>query len=218
MNTKHSYTVPGTGKHWGYLQALPADYAETDKDYPLVIFLHGSGECGNGTTELHRVAIHGYPRYADEGREYPCILISPQLPEGKYWGAYIESLNLFLDHLIHTLRVDTSRIYLTGLSNGGTGTWLWGQANADRFAALIPVCGAGICWGVRELLNVPVWAFHGDCDEAIDYHETVRMVEGINNMGGNAKMTVYPGAGHGCWIYTYVDEELMNWMLDQHRD
>ena len=218
MNTRESYVVPQTGMHWGYLQALPADYAETDKDYPLVIFLHGSGECGNGTTELDRVAIHGYPKYANEGTEYPFILISPQLPEGKYWGAYIESLNLFLDYLIDTLRVDEKRIYLTGLSNGGTGTYLWGQANADRFAALIPVCGAGICWGVREMLNVPVWAFHGDCDEAIDYHETVKMVDGINAMGGNAKVTVYHGAGHGCLIYTYVDEELMNWMLEQHRD
>ena len=203
--------------HWGYLQALPADYTETEKDYPLVIFLHGSGECGNGTTELDRVAIHGYPRYAEEGKEYPFILISPQLPEGKYWGAYIESLNLFLDHLIDTLRVDTARIYLTGLSNGGTGTWLWGQANADRFAALIPVCGAGICWAAREMLNIPVWAFHGDCDGAIDCQESVRMVSAINRMGGDAKITLYPGTGHGCWIYTYVDEGLMNWMLEQHR-
>ena len=216
MNTHESYTVPETGKHWGYLMALPADYHETTKDYPLVIFLHGTGECGNGTTELDRVAIHGYPKYANEGKDYPFILISPQLPEGKYWGAYIESLNLFLDHLIGTLRVDTKRIYLTGLSNGGTGTWLWGQANANRFAALIPVCGAGICWGVREMLNVPVWAFHGDHDECIDYHESIRMVDGINAMGGNAKITIYPGAGHGCWIYTYTDQELISWMLQQH--
>ena len=218
MNTKESYVVPGTGKHWGYLQALPTDYAETNKNYPLVIFLHGSGECGNGTTELDRVAIHGYPKHADEGRDYPFILVSPQLPEGKYWGAYIESLNLFLDHLIDTLRVDKKRIYLTGLSNGGTGTYLWGQANADRFAALVPVCGAGILWSVRELLNVPLWAFHGDCDGCIDYTESVRMVEGINALGGNAKLTIYPGVGHDSWVYAYADEELMNWMLEQHLD
>ena len=216
MNTHESYTVPETGKHWGYLQALPANYHETTQDYPLVIFLHGTGECGNGTTELDRVAIHGYPKYVNEGTDYPFILISPQLPEGKYWGAYIESLNLFLDYLIDTLRIDTKRIYLTGLSNGGTGTWLWGQANANRFAALIPVCGAGICWGVREMLNLPVWAFHGDCDECIDYHESIRMVDGINAMGGHARVTIYPGAGHGCWIYAYTDQELIRWMLEQH--
>ncbi len=218
MNTRESYVVPGTGKHWGYLQALPADYAATDKDYPLVIFLHGSGECGNGTSELDRVAIHGYPKHADEGREYPFILVSPQLDEGKYWGAYIESLNLLLDHIVNTLRVDTKRIYLTGLSNGGTGTYLWGQANADRFAALIPVCGAGICWGVWAMRDVPLWAFHGDQDLCIDYRESVRMVDGINAIGGNAKLTVYPGVGHDSWVHVYADDNVMNWMLQQHRN
>lgn len=217
MNTHESYVVPGTGMFWGYLQALPKDY-DPNGSYPLVIFLHGTGECGNGTTELDRVAIHGYPMHASQGREYPFILISPQLPEGKYWGAYIESLNLFLDHLIATLPVDEKRIYLTGLSNGGTGTYLWGQANANRFAALLPVCGAGIAWGVREMLNIPVWGFHGDCDEALHYTETVRMIEGINAMGGNAKLTIYPGAGHGCWIYVYDDPEVMAWMLEQKRN
>ena len=88
MNTHESYVVPGTGMFWGYLQALPKDY-DPNGSYPLVIFLHGTGECGNGTTELDRVAIHGYPMHAEQGREYPFILISPQLPEGKYWGAYI---------------------------------------------------------------------------------------------------------------------------------
>ena len=217
MNTKEFYTVPGTGMGWGYLQALPADY-DPAKSYPLVIFLHGTGECGNGTTELQRVAIHGYPMHADKGREYPFILISPQLPEGKYWGAYIESLNLFLDHLLETLPVDPDRVYLTGLSNGGTGTYLWGQANADRFAALLPVCGAGITWGAREMLHIPVWGFHGDCDEALHYTETVRMIETINAMGGHAKITIYPGAGHGCWIYVYDDPEVMAWMLEQKRN
>ena len=215
MNTRESYVVPGTGMFWGYLQALPAEY-DPAKTYPLVIFLHGTGECGNGTTELDRVAIHGYPMHAARGREYPFILISPQLPEGKYWGAYIESLNLFLDHLIETLRVDTKRIYLTGLSNGGTGTYLWGQANAERFAALIPVCGAGVCWGAWAMRSVPLWAFHGDCDGCIDYTESVRMVEGINALGGNAKLTIYPDVGHDSWVYAYADEELMNWMLEQH--
>lgn len=216
MNTRESHVVPQTGMHWGYLQALPADYAKTDKEYPLVIFLHGTGECGNGTTELDRVAIHGFPRYADEGTEYPFILISPQLAEGKYWGAYIESLNLFLDHLIDTLRVDKKRIYLTGLSNGGTGTWLWGQANPERFAALVPVCGAGICWGVREMLHTPVWAFHGDQDPCIDYHEAIRMVDGINAMGGNAKVTIYPGVDHGSWVHAYSDPALVAWLMEQH--
>ena len=145
MNTHESYTVPETGMHWGYLQALPKDF-DPAKTYPLVIFLHGAGECGNGTTELDRVAIHGYPMHAEQGRDYPFILVSPQLPWGEFWCSYIESLNLFLDHILATLPVDPKRVYLTGLSNGGTGTYLWGQTSPERFAALLPVCGASIVW------------------------------------------------------------------------
>ena len=210
------YTVPETGMRWGYLRAMPADAGRIHDRYPLVVFLHGTGECGNGTTELDRVAVHGFPRYAREGTDYPFILVCPQLPEGKYWGAYIESLNLFLDYLIDTLLVDRKRIYLTGLSNGGTGTWLWGQANAARFAALLPVCGAGICWGVREMLRTPVWAFHGDADSCISCEESIRMVNGINALGGHARLTIYPGVGHGCWEYAYRDGEMIAWMLQQH--
>ena len=215
MNTHESYTVPGTGMHWGYLQALPKDY-DPAKTYPLVIFLHGSGECGNGTTELDRVAIHGYPMHAGQGRDYPFILVSPQLPEGDFWGAYIESLNRLLDHLMATLPVDPKRVYLTGLSNGGTGTYLWGQTNPQRFAALLPVCGAGIVWLTYKLVHTPLWAFHGDQDGAILCEESQRMVEGINTRGGDAKLTIYPGVGHNCWVYVYDDPEVLAWMLEQH--
>ena len=215
MNTRESYTVPETGMHWGYLQALPKDY-DPAKTYPLVIFLHGSGECGNGTTELDRVAIHGYPMHAEQGRDYPFILVSPQLPEGDFWGAYIESLNRLLDHLMATLPVDPKRVYLTGLSNGGTGTYLWGQTNPERFAALLPVCGAGIVWLTYKLASTPLWGFHGDQDTAISFEESVRMVEGINARGGNAKLTIYPGVGHNCWVYAYDDPAVLAWMLEQH--
>ena len=215
MNTRESYVVPGTGMFWGYLQALPKDY-DPNGSYPLVIFLHGSGECGNGTTELDRVAIHGYPMHASQGREYPFILISPQLPEGDFWGAYIESLNRLLDHLMATLPVDPKRVYLTGLSNGGTGTYLWGQTNPQRFAALLPVCGAGIVWLTYKLARTPLWAFHGDQDDAILCEESIRMVEGINTRGGDAKLTIYPGVGHNCWVYVYDDPEVLAWMLEQH--
>lgn len=215
MNTHESYVVPGTGMFWGYLQALPKDY-DPNGSYPLVIFLHGSGECGNGTTELDRVAIHGYPMHAEKGREYPFILISPQLPEGKFWCSYVESLERLLDHLMDTLPVDPKRVYLTGLSNGGTGTYLWGQTSPERFAALLPVCGAGIVWQTYKLASTPLWAFHGDQDTAISFEESVRMVEGINARGGNAKLTIYPGVGHNCWVHVYDDPEVLAWMLEQH--
>lgn len=219
MNTHESYTVPETGMRWGYLQALPADYTacgESSKQYPLVIFLHGVGECGNGASELDLVASHGYAMHAAKGTEYPFILICPQLPKGMAWWAHIESLNLFLDHIIEILRADEKRIYLTGLSLGGMGTWMWGAANPGRFAALLPVCGESLVWTARQLLKTPVWAFHGDQDQTVSCSESVRMVNSINAMGGNAKLTVYPGVGHASWVYAYDDPAVINWMLEQH--
>ena len=143
-------------------------------------------------------------------------MIKSFYPWGEFWCSYIESLNLFLDHILATLPVDPKRVYLTGLSNGGTGTYLWGQTSPQRFAALLPVCGAGIVWQTYKLASTPLWAFHGDQDTAISFEESVRMVEGINARGGSAKLTVYPGVGHNCWVHVYDDPEVMAWMLEQH--
>lgn len=212
VQTTHLCTLPAPCISLPYLQYLPPDYAESGKRYPLVIFLHGSGERGN---DLDLVRLHGWPRYAEEGVEYPFILISPQLPEGCHWCGQINSLNGLLDHLLATLRVDAGRVCATGLSNGGTGVWVWGMNNASRFASLVPVCGAGILWGSYEMVKTPVWAFHGDEDGAIRYEESTRMVEQINAWGGNARLTVYPGVGHNCWENAYTDPALVEWVMAQ---
>jgi predicted peptidase len=213
VQTAHTCQLPAPALSLRYLRYLPPAYESTEEKFPLVIFLHGSGERG---TDLNLVAKHGWPRYANEGTEYPFILISPQLPEGGHWCGHIDTLNGLLDHLLVTLRVDPARVYLTGLSNGGTGTWVWGMNNADRFAALIPVCGAGILWGSYELVRTPIWAFHGDSDGAIQYTESTRMVNQINQWEGNARVTIYPGVGHDSWVQAYTDPELIEWMLAQH--
>ena len=211
--TAHTCLLPYPALPLQYLRYLPPAYENTDEKFPLVSFLHGSGERG---TVLDLVAKHGWPRYASEGTEYPFILVSPQLPEGCHWCGQINTLNGFLDHLIATLRVDPKRIYITGLSDGGTGVWLWGMNNAGRFAAMIPVCGAGILWGSFEMVRTPVWAFHGDMDGAIHYTESTRMVDEINRCGGNARVTIYPGVGHDSWEQAYTDPALIDWMLAQH--
>ena len=89
--------------------------------------------------------------------------------------------------------------------------------NANRFAAMIPVCGAGILWGGFEMVRTPVWAFHGDMDGAIHHTESTRMVDQINDCGGNARVTIYPGVGHDSWVGAYTDPALIEWMLEQHR-
>lgn len=219
METKRlTFTDPCTGTQWGYLLSLPADMdGKGGEPYPLVLFLHGIGEGGNGTTELDLVAAHSYGKYIAAGKEYPFIFASPQLTRGKFWVSYIETLNRFLDHLLETLPVDRDRVYLTGLSCGGTGTWIWGEANPERFAALLPVCGAGIVWSSYTLCNTPIWAFHGDADGSILCTESQNMVNAINARGGNAKLTLYPGVGHNSWDYAYTDDKVVEWMLSQRR-
>lgn len=211
------FADPCTGRQWGYMLSLPADFDGEGARYPLVLFLHGSGECGDGTTQLDRVAIHSWSKYMAAGKEYPFIMASPQMEEGGLWVSHIESLERFLDHLLETLPVDPDRVYLTGLSNGGTGTWVWGAAHPERFAALLPVCGAGITWTVRSLVGMPIWAFHGDADGSISYTESQRLVNTICTIGGRARLTLYPGVGHNSWDYAYTDDKVVEWMLKQRR-
>lgn len=212
--TAECYRSELPGRALPYLQFFPADY-DPAKTYPLVIFLCGLGECGE---DLNLLTVHGFPKHARAGEEYPFILVAPQIPTNQVWFAYIETLNDWLNHLTSVLPVDKSRLYLTGLSNGGIGTWLWATRNPDQFAALVPVCGEAIDAFAPFLCNVPIWAFHGDADGAVSCDASRRVVERINAFGGNAKLTVYPGVGHNSWEPAYREPDLIPWMLAQRRD
>ncbi len=211
--TAECYQSPHPGRKMPYLQFLPADY-DPQKTYPLVIFLCGIGECG---TDLNLLTRHGFTRFAREGKEFPFILVAPQVPAEHVWFAYIETLNDWLDNLTQTLPVDTDRIYLTGLSNGGIGTWLWATHNPEKFAALIPVCGEAIETFAFRLRDIPIWAFHGDADGAVFCDSSRRMVDRVNAFGGKAKLTIYEGVGHDSWEPAYREPELIPWMLAQSR-
>ena len=200
--------------NFSYLKNLPADYDE-QKKYPLVLFLHGSGERGDNP-EL--VARHGYMKHVrEEGREYPFLFVAPQCPVGTYWGCYTESLLAFLDYLCETLPVDPDRICLTGLSMGGTGTWMLGMAAPERFCCLVPVCGSGIGWNAGAVKDVPVYMYHGDCDEAVPITESITMLQGINKRGGKAQLKICYGCGHPVWNQAYSDDALIDWMMSQRR-
>lgn len=193
-----------------YIEYLPEDF-NRNKKYPLLLYLHGAGERGNN---LDSVASHGYLQYVrEDGKEYPFIIIAPQCPNDKYWGCFTESLLNFLDYVCEKLPVDNSRIYLTGLSMGGTGTYMLAMAAPERFAAIAPVCGSGICWYAGALKGIPTYIFHGDCDTVIPINESVTMLRNINLSGGNAKMEIYNGVEHNAWDIAYKGDKLYKWML-----
>jgi len=198
-----------------YLLWLPDGYVnDKSKLYPLLIFLHGSGERGDN---LELVKKHGPPSFVENRPDFPFITVSPQCTEGAHWAFKVEELQAMLEKLLTKYRIDTDRIYLTGLSMGGFGTWAWACSQPDQFAAIAPVCGGGYPYYTYELINTPVWAFHGDSDDVIPVIKTVEMVEGVNANGGSARMTIYPGVGHDSWVNAYKEEELYNWLLSHKK-
>lgn len=214
MYTKHKW-YSKVYYNFNYAEYLPVGFDEGCK-YPLVIFLHGAGERGD---DLDVAMRHGYMKYVrEEGKEYPFIFVGPQCPDGKYWGCYTESLLAFIDYICDILPVDRSRVYLTGLSMGGTGTWMLAMADPDRFAAIAPVCGSGIYWHGTVLANMPVFMYHGDCDDIVPFYESANMLSAINRHGNkNARLKVCYGVKHNAWDYAYTDDELLEWMLAQHK-
>ena len=195
-----------------FLLSLPKDYEDSRETYPLVLFLHGAGERGD---DVQAVAKHGPPKLAKAGREFPFILVAPQCAEGRWWQP-TEVLAL-LDHVEATHRVDTSRVYLTGLSMGGFGTWETAGLAPERFAAAAPVCGGGTPMVVRNLAGLPIWAFHGEEDAVVPPEFSGRLVAAVNRQGGDAKLTLYPGVGHDSWTQTYDDPEFWEWLLSQKK-
>ena len=117
-----------------------------------------------------------------------------------------------MDYICETLPVDQDRIYLTGLSMGGTGTWMLAMAAPDRFAAIAPICGSGIYWNGGTIAKIPVMVYHGDCDLAVPIENSIEMVRSINMNGGNAQIKILYGVEHNAWDYAAVDTEMIDWL------
>ncbi len=192
-----------------YLLFLPKDYADSDKKFPLMLFLHGAGESGD---DLEKVKVHGPPKIVDGKPDFPFIVVSPQSP-GRGWRP--EVLNGLLDEVIAKHRVDTDRVYLTGLSMGGYGTWSLAAAHPERFAAIVPICGGGNPDDAAKLKEIPTWVFHGAKDDAVPLSRSEEMVAALKAVGGKPEFTVYPEAGHDSWTETYNNEALYKWLLGQ---
>ena len=194
-----------------YLLFLPQGYESAAKRWPLMLFLHGSGESGS---DLAKVKIHGPPKIVESKPDFPFILVSPQSPR---MGWDVETLNALLDDILQQYRVDPDRVYLTGLSMGGYGTWSLAAAHPERFAAIVPICGGGNPADAPKLASLPVWVFHGAKDPTVPLERSKEMVEAVKSAGGNPKFTIYPEAGHDSWTETYNNPELYQWLLEQKK-
>lgn len=196
-----------------YLLYLPKDYNE-DKAWPLMVFLHGAGERGNN---LEQVKLHGPPKLIAEGQDFEFIIVSPQCPADKWWVGMDSHIIALVDEMMEKYKVDANRVYLTGLSMGGYGTWNVAGNDPERFAAIVPICGGSKSLLAARLKNVPIWAFHGEKDNVVPMSESVQMVDAVNAAGGQAKLTLYPEAGHDSWTQTYANPELYTWLLSHSK-
>jgi predicted peptidase len=194
-----------------YLIQLPKDY-EQQESSPLLLFLHGAGERGDN---LDLVKKHGPPKLIEAGQELPFIVVSPQCPQGRWWEPF--ELAALLDEIVEKHKVDQDRIYVTGLSMGGFGTWSLAAYQPRRFAALAPICGGGEPFTTRLFVKTPVWVFHGAQDSVVPLQRSERMVEALEKAGGTVKFTVDPEAGHDSWTDAYANPQLYQWLLEQKR-
>jgi predicted peptidase len=194
-----------------YLLSLPAEYSQSRKSWPLVLFLHGAGESGK---DLNKVKTHGPPKIVEAKGPFPFILVSPQCPT-RGWNPDV--LNALLDAVIKQYRVDKNRVYLTGLSMGGYGTWALATAHPEKFAAIAPICGGGDPADAKKLAKLPIWVFHGAKDPTVPIKRSEEMVEALNAAGAHPKFTVYPEAEHDSWTATYDNPEFYQWLLAQNR-
>jgi len=195
-----------------YLLYLPEGYQPDGKRWPVLFFLHGAGERGE---DLNKVKRHGPPKIVGAGHDLPFVVVSPQ---SRRFGWQVDLLDSLLDEILANYQVDPDRVYLTGLSMGGFGTWAWAIERPDRFAALVPICAGGRPDDVAVLRDTPVWAFHGGKDPVVALERGQAMVDALKKAGGNVKFTVYPEAGHDAWTKTYDNPELYRWLLKQRRD
>ena len=187
---------------------------ENEKNLPLIIQLHGAGERGDGKDDLKLVDVHGFSKLLNQ-KDFPCRVIMPQCPLNTFWAARVESIIEFIEQLKAEFNIDEDKVYLTGLSMGGYGTWFTSMARPDLFAAIAPVCGGGMAWNAG-VLTMPVWAWHGAEDGVVSPVQSDEMVASLKAQDKDVTYSKIDGVGHNVWENAYT-EELMNWLLSKTR-
>jgi predicted peptidase len=225
-------SVEVDGTTYGYQVFVPSQWT-SDETWPVILFLHGAGERGDdGLRQLDE----GLPEILRDRPDFPAVVVMPQCHRGMWWGDPAMEAQTFeaLDASMSEFNGDPARVYLTGLSLGGYGTWAFGYKYPNKFAALAPVCG-GVTpsrafvipeWHpaarspadpftetARGLGDVPVWAFHGDSDRRVPVEESRNLTNALEKAGGNVRYTEYAGVGHNSWDRAYAEADLIAWLL-----
>lgn len=214
-----------------YRLLKPKNYDQAKK-YPLVIFLHGAGERGDDNTKQ---LVHGMNDFASDAimDQYPCFVLAPQCPDEAKWvdtpwtadfhkmpekpSPAMAQTMAIVTLLGKEFSLDPTRLYITGLSMGGFGTWDAIQRWPDRFAAAAPICGGGDPHYAPRIAKLPIWAFHGDQDPAVKPERSREMIAAIKEAGGKPRYTEYKDTGHDSWTATYKDPEFYRWLFAQRR-
>jgi predicted peptidase len=220
------------GDTLNYRQLFPD--SDTLRKYPLVIFLHGSGERGNDNEAQLKWGVMNFA--TDQNMIlHPALVVAPQCPEKMQWSNFsreknslelrlqatpskpMELLNGLIRQLIRTMPVDTNRIYITGLSMGGYGTYDAIERYPHLFAAAVPVCGGGDTSKVATIAHLPIWIFHGAEDPAVSPLLSLMMLQALTKAGAHPGFTQYPEVGHFSWLGAYSDPLMIEWLFRQHK-
>jgi predicted peptidase len=197
-----------------FLLYLPKNFKpHGSQRYPLLVFLHGSGESG---TDIQLVKVNGPPKFLESRTDFPFIVVSPQADSAAE-GFNIDALTVLLTQLKRQLPIDADRVYLTGLSMGGFMTYYWASRHPGLFAAIAPISSG---WRAEDgclFKSMPVWAFHGAKDDVVKLEDDQHIVDAIKACGGDIRFTVYPEAGHNAWEPAYDDPKLYEWLLSHRR-
>jgi predicted peptidase len=198
-----------------YYLYYPEGYEKKkDEDFGLLLFLHGGGESGDN---LGAIKKNGPPKLLVEGKQFPFLILAPQNPHKRKWWN-VRAVMQLLDSVVQNNRVDPDRLYLTGLSRGGSAAWEIAVQYPDTFAAMAVVCGMAptpyASWINKEM---PIWVFHGTEDQSIPFSESEAMVAKLKQMNYPVRFTVYEGVGHNSWEEAYTTEALYTWFMEQRK-
>jgi len=197
-----------------YMVYLPQSY-DTIKKFPLILSLHGSGERGNNIDSVKKWGIHKMLR---ENDDFPFVVVSPQCPNGEIWEMHFNVLKDLLDEIENNYNIDNERIYLTGYSLGGYGTWNFAILNPEIFSAIVPISGGAVSPQKSfNLRNLPIWVAHGDADTVVQFEESKRIVDYLKIYNSNIIFKVYKGAGHEVCTTAYEEPGLFEWLIKQKR-